>query len=315
MIAREHALILAEQHFPSGPEELAKRLGARVERSQLVGCDGWCIRSGSNLLIRLNSRSSSARQRFTLAHELSHLISGTSPHILRSWPTSAEGEKLIDSLAAELLLPSSHLKSLVGSSLPLDAKCVRRLAKSANVSETMAGCRVATLANDLGLINAAVTAFDEDNTLLWTWAPNLKVPEAAALKLLELAEEAAPNPHRYTQNGENVVVASLLGGQSFRVLFMQLLPSALANQKSEGERLRELDHLLFGGDRSLRGRVSGSLGAFKNKYPAKTLGIPQSIRLFGVSYIAKWQEPLKSKMLTPQGQEYLALHLKRWCKE
>jgi hypothetical protein len=44
---------------------------------------------------------------------------------------------------------------------------------------------MAALADEVGLVNAAVTAFDEDDSLLGTWAPTLRVPETAALQLLD----------------------------------------------------------------------------------------------------------------------------------
>ena len=92
------------------------------------------------------------------------------------------------------------------------------LRRLANVSETMAACRVATLAGDLGLVNGAVAAFDDKNVLMWTWAPVLRVPERTALGLLKHADQAAPNPYRYKQNDNNVVVASVLPAGTIRVL-------------------------------------------------------------------------------------------------
>jgi hypothetical protein len=255
MISRADALAFAESRFPDGPEALAERLGVQVECSPLVGCDGWCLTDGRTIIIRLNSQTSPARQRFTLAHELAHLILGTKPDIVLD--AFSQDERVVDSLAAELVLPASQLKALIGGTLPVDAKCLQRLAKAAHVSETMAACRIAALADELGLVNAAVTAFDDQDKLLWTWTPTLRVPEAAALKLLKHANEAAPSPYRHQQNDGNVVVASLLDAGSIRVLFMQLLPPALANQKSVGERIRELDQALFSGSNSLRGKVSG----------------------------------------------------------
>jgi hypothetical protein len=179
----------------------------------------------------------------------------------------------------------------------------------------MAACRVAALADNLGLVNAAVTAFDENDALLWTWAPALRVPESAALRLLKDAEQTAPNPFRHTQNDGNVVVASLLPAGTIRVLFMQLLPPSLANQKSVGERLRELDQLLFAGSNALRGKVTGSLGAFKTKRSPKSLAIKEALKEFNETYTTKkWQEPFRSKMLTKAGQEFLTLHLEQWRK-
>jgi Zn-dependent peptidase ImmA (M78 family) len=313
MVSRDDALASTESRFPYGPEALAEGLGVKVERSPLVGCDGWCITDGSSTIIRLNSQSSLPRQRFTLAHELAHLILGTKPDIVLD--EFSHAERTVHSLAAELLLPGSHLRSLVGGMLPVDAECLKRVAKAAHVSETMAACRVAALADELGLVNAAVTAFDEEDKLLWTWAPTLRVPESAAMRLLEDTEKTAPSPYRRQQNDGKVVVASLLPARNIRILFMQLLPPQLASQKSVGERRRELDQFLFAGNGVLRGKVAGSLGAFKSKRQANSLSIAEALRVFNETYTTtKWLEPFRSHMLTNEGQEFLALYLEPWCR-
>ncbi|MGO8751380.1 MAG: hypothetical protein ACLQNE_35995 [Thermoguttaceae bacterium] len=227
----------------------------------------------------------------------------------------SQNERAVDSLAAELVLPAAQLKTLIGGTLPVDAKCLQRVAKAAHVSETMAACHIAALADELGLVNAAVTAFDEQDTLLWTWAPTLRVPESAALEMLKHADETAPSPYRHQQNDGKVVVASLLPAGNIRVLFMQLLPPTLANQKSVGERMRELDQALFAGRNSLRGKASGSLGAFKNKHPANSLSVAEALMAFNEKYTSNWPEPFRSRMLAADGQAFLAFHLEQWCKQ
>ena len=74
MMNVEEAKRFAEKHFPNGPEELARKLGIVVLESPLVGCDGWVLSGSAGLIIRLNSNNPSTRRRFTLAHELGHLL-------------------------------------------------------------------------------------------------------------------------------------------------------------------------------------------------------------------------------------------------
>ena len=80
MISPSAAIAICAASFPNGPEELASHLKVVVERSALQGVEGWCV-SGIKTVVRINSNSSPARQRFTLAHELAHLILGTQPDI------------------------------------------------------------------------------------------------------------------------------------------------------------------------------------------------------------------------------------------
>lgn len=56
-------------------EEVAAHLGAAVDKRELVGCDGRLFRSEGVALIVVDARAyESARWRFTIAHELGHLI-------------------------------------------------------------------------------------------------------------------------------------------------------------------------------------------------------------------------------------------------
>ncbi len=80
MITRVRAIQIASDNFPKGPEALAEHLSVEVRVSPLNGVEGWCIR-GPTTIVRLNQNSSEVRRRFTLAHELAHLVLGTDPDI------------------------------------------------------------------------------------------------------------------------------------------------------------------------------------------------------------------------------------------
>jgi hypothetical protein len=76
MIPEAQARSFAVSAFPKAPEKLAKYLGVDVRLSPLSGCDGWCLVKGEKAIVHVNSKLSRVRQRFTLAHELGHLILG-----------------------------------------------------------------------------------------------------------------------------------------------------------------------------------------------------------------------------------------------
>ncbi len=108
-----------------------------VEHHPLTGTDGWCIQAkGHTPKIQINSNAVKARQRFTLAHELAHLLLGTDPEIVSQtilpFQSVKQEERAADALASELLIPLVHLKSLV-SEVPVDAKTIKSLAKKADV--------------------------------------------------------------------------------------------------------------------------------------------------------------------------------------
>ena len=110
------ALKFAEQNFPKAPEKLVELLKIEVRRSSL-NCDGWCLQIGERSVIRLNNNGSipKTRQRFTLAHELGHLILGIPSLIgesmLETSTTISQEEKKVNEFASEFLLPEAIVKS------------------------------------------------------------------------------------------------------------------------------------------------------------------------------------------------------------
>jgi len=72
-ISVEDALLFTEEYFPNAPERLVEYLEIEVKNSPL-NCDGWCLQFDDRAIIRINSEMSDVRKRFTLAHELGHLI-------------------------------------------------------------------------------------------------------------------------------------------------------------------------------------------------------------------------------------------------
>lgn len=69
------ALLFAEENFPNAPERLVNYLEIEVKYSSL-NCDGWCLQFDDRAVIRINSEMPDVRKRFTLAHEIGHLIYG-----------------------------------------------------------------------------------------------------------------------------------------------------------------------------------------------------------------------------------------------
>ena len=200
MISVEKALAFARQHYPEGPEKLADHLHVQVRYSAMSGCDGWCLFCEGRAVIRINTQLVKSRQRFTLAHELGHLlldipsvIGESFSDILRSDDVE---ERRVNEVAAELLIPQEIVKTVV-SELPIVAAVLKRLAKQSHVSELAAALRIANLAPDLGLENASVVFFEGD-TVNWQWSRTLRrMPDDTAISLRDAAREAAPNAFRH----------------------------------------------------------------------------------------------------------------------
>jgi Zn-dependent peptidase ImmA (M78 family) len=154
-LARSAATKLLREHkvttYPVPVERIAKQMGARVEYAPLDGdLSGFAhIRDGI-AIVGINALHAPTRQRFTLAHELAHVILHRSEleaavHVdrgsLRRDALASEGtdstEIEANTFAAELLMPKPFLESaLNGRTVDLeDDEAVTTLAKRFKVSE------------------------------------------------------------------------------------------------------------------------------------------------------------------------------------
>ena len=124
MISVEKALEFASERFPEGPEKLAEHLHVDVRHSAMSGCDGWCLFYNDRAVIRISSRLVESRQRFTLAHELGHLLLDIPSLIGESFSDILKSndveERRVNEVAAELLIPREIVKATV-SDLPVVA--------------------------------------------------------------------------------------------------------------------------------------------------------------------------------------------------
>ena len=312
MITRPEALACCEQHFPNGPEALAEHLDIPVIREAFKGSDGWCLRYRKQAKITLNSTSPRTRQRFTLAHELAHIVLGTKNDVLPAgagaFYADTKEERQANSLAAEFLLPLPELRRLV-TDIPVDIIALKAIARKANVSSVMAACRVAALPKSLGLINGAVVGF-HGTEYGWKWSTTLKLSKDEAIRIWRQAKEAAPQLYREQQDDDNVVCASYLPGRGFSALFVQLLPRDLAAAPTIGEQLREIETWLFGDDPGLRLSLGGKFGWFSDQ-KARGMSPEEAVEAFMEHYHETWPPQWAPKMSDPRTLEWLRLKFRK----
>lgn len=101
----EHSQCQLAQVPPISLSPLLRHFKVLDVRQRVLSCDARLIRDGAHLSIEVNSLSPRVRQRFSVAHELAHLILAGSNVV----PTHAEAnralEALCDHIAGELLVP------------------------------------------------------------------------------------------------------------------------------------------------------------------------------------------------------------------
>lgn len=115
--------------------QLAKEMKIGIHyRSLPANCDGWTVSLKSNLaveyIILVNFRSFAVRQRFTIAHEIGHIVLNhcdRSNVFMYKHPKITVNDNFIlerdaDIFASELLIPTPHLLKLIKSDETQDIK-------------------------------------------------------------------------------------------------------------------------------------------------------------------------------------------------
>lgn len=115
---------LIEEHQDTAPvrlSQLARALGVPVKAATLApGISGEIRPDGESFVIRVNRHDPSKRQRFTVAHELSHFLlhadqinTGISDDVLYRSALSDRREAQANRLAADVLMPDELVRASV----------------------------------------------------------------------------------------------------------------------------------------------------------------------------------------------------------
>lgn len=140
---------------PTDLDELARRLGVREVISAEMNAHGELQQHADGFTILFAADQGPARRRFTLAHELAHvLVKRSAQHALRGLRL----ERFCDDIAAELLMPAAAFARDAGARP--DAARVKRLATLYRTSLAATALRCAELTR-----TAAFEA--EDGAVLW----------------------------------------------------------------------------------------------------------------------------------------------------
>lgn len=106
--------------------------------------EGGVFRTGDQLIIKLNAFSPPVRQRFTLAHELAHLMLSPKATIaVQRSHVATDIESACDAIAAELLMPLEEVRELRG--VPASVDALTRSARRFQVSLHAMAVRISEL--------------------------------------------------------------------------------------------------------------------------------------------------------------------------
>jgi Zn-dependent peptidase ImmA (M78 family) len=139
-------------------DDLCRVFGITAVLKEKLSFDGGIFDEEDRLIIKINSCSIATRQRFTLAHELGHLIvSSGDVRSARRCLTSNPLEDACDAVAAELLMPLDSIMST--DKIEQSAESLERFASRFRVSLHAATKRL----RELKIWNASVGLWGRSN--------------------------------------------------------------------------------------------------------------------------------------------------------
>lgn len=306
------ALRLAEEHFPNGPEVVAKRLGAEI-RLKPINVDGWCLRKpGGGAIITLNSNMPETRRRFTLAHEIAHLVLDTQSDVqdrIRDIydPRSPE-EKAANRVGSEILLPPSRLKKIMKR--PVDSRTIATAAKEAKVSEVVIALRLFKMAADFDLDHPVVARLEE-GVVKWRMPLTYQLDDNVAQRLYDEAQTAG-GTKRESDTADKSIRVCALSNPGFQILFFYWLNEKQATEFTTWEQRKQIEVELFEGDVKFQQRLSGFFGAFKPH--ALEMNIDDAFVAFYERYGERFQDDRYDRFHSELCQRYIRLRLSEFSK-
>lgn len=149
--ARQLVAAVKPALLPVSVDAYAAHVGAVIRPQRDLGPDepGWSFENNGKHFICVNANDLPERQRFTVCHELAHIVLGL-PSEHQEVPSSSyikrsANEICCDVFAAELLLPAPLVQPLVARA-EIGFPSIDELASRAQTSFSMTGSRFAALA-------------------------------------------------------------------------------------------------------------------------------------------------------------------------
>ena len=202
--------------FRSGADtlrEIAGKCGVDEIVEEPLSFDGGIFRlPGNRTVIKLNSQVHPSRRRFTLAHEIGHVVIGsvTNPRGTFSCRKSVNLEHACNMIAAELLMPAAEVKMAVDELRFSSPRNLRTLADKFGVSMQSAAVRVH---QDLRLWKRRIGMWQWDSILSEVWFVGkrpwaTKTPGFSAFESARNSEQTVRSLD-VTRHGERIEPVSL----------------------------------------------------------------------------------------------------------
>jgi IrrE N-terminal-like domain len=216
------AAFVGAHRFPGEAlEAMALRVGAsRILEERLPYEGGLFQLPHGELVIKLNAASPRTRKRFTLAHEIGHLLLGR-PGLRSTCGQNQELERKCDAIASELLMPTDEAGAYIKELGKPSPEKLRMIAAKYTVSLQAAAIRVHA---DLGLWKCCVGFWERHPQIKTLWFVGYRRwdrPEPDSYSLdLALSSDTPVRSQEFWQRGpfRDPVWLNLLGNDNGRVL-------------------------------------------------------------------------------------------------
>lgn len=136
---------------PINLNKICENLNIKIKHKPLKEADGYFIlKDGLKIIALKDSLKNTARERFTIAHELGHyLLPSHDCKVLCKFKSDdyiaknrySEKEKEADSFAAQLLMPDIFIKETLEKIMPSDINEILEISNQYNVSLTSLLCK------------------------------------------------------------------------------------------------------------------------------------------------------------------------------
>ena len=239
--------------------EIAEKLNLSVRGKSLTGCDGALLRSttgSKGIIVVKKSIREFGRKRFTIAHELGHLmLHGASAACMASdvgqWSDAKKSEKDADEFAAELLIPSEEVQSIINGERP-SLQLIRRVAEQYETSFSASGWRFCDIVSVPCAIiwstDRIIQWFRKSDSFSFFLRRGVSVPEASYL-MAAYKGETVPEQPEPVPAGEWIEHPRLLEGaeiweQSLKLPWYDSVITLLWVKREITKEEREEDSLL-----------------------------------------------------------------------
>jgi len=212
--ARAVQSFVSEQRGPiTSLDDLARKLGVGKISEERLPFEGGLFRTpDGGLVIKLNACSAFVRKRFTLAHEIAHLLLGTIPGRRGAGHDDSTLERACDMIAAELLMPTDEVIQFVGRIGGPSPENLRAIASGFGVSLRAAAIR---LHSDLRLWKCCVGFWERQEAVRTAWFVGPKrwdtmTPDSYSLDLAVDSGKSVQTRETWLRNGSSDPVGLFL---------------------------------------------------------------------------------------------------------